>query len=413
MTTKTKQCMSRAPANQQAQRQLEELMLQSRMKDIGYKLLVLSGKGGVGKSTVAANLAVALSLSGKSVGLLDVDVHGPSIPRLMGLEGQPITSDGQLMQPLEVSENLKVMSIGFLVPDKNDAVIWRGPMKYNVINQFLKDVAWGQLDCLVVDSPPGTGDEPLAVAQLVGSPAGAVIVTTPQELAISDVRRCVGFCRTLSLPVIGIIENMSGFVCPHCGQKTDLFKSGGGQRLALEMNVPFLGSIPIDPQIVNSGDSGLPFVRHYSDSASAKALAEAIRSIIKAPKAYSNVVQPVKNYKEIDVMKIAIPLAAGQLSMHFGHCEEFALVEVDQQSRQIINTIMLQAPGHAPGVLPAWLHEQGANVIIASGMGQRAQQLFAQNDITVVVGAAGGTAQELASAYLQGTLQAGENICDH
>ncbi len=262
-------------------RQLDELDLQNRMRDIGQKILVLSGKGGVGKSTVAANLAVALSLAGKSVGLLDVDVHGPSIPRLLGLEGQPISAKGELMQPLKVSENLKVMSVGFLVPDKNDAIIWRGPMKYNVIKQFLSDVAWGQLDFLVVDSPPGTGDEPLAVAQLVGSPAGAVIVTTPQELAVSDVRRCVGFCRTLSLPVIGIIENMSGFVCPHCGQNTDLFKSGGGKRLALEMNIPFLGSIPIDPQIVTSGDAGVPFAKGQAQSETAKVFSGISQAILE------------------------------------------------------------------------------------------------------------------------------------
>ena len=407
------QCSQHIQANDQSQRQLEELMLQSRMKDIGFKLLVLSGKGGVGKSTVAANLAVALALADKDIGLLDVDVHGPSIPKLMGLEGKPVGSDGQAMLPVDVDTNLKVMSIGFLVPNKADAVIWRGPMKYNVIKQFLSDVAWGQLDFLVVDSPPGTGDEPLAVAQLVGSPAGAVIVTTPQELAISDVRRCVGFCRTLSLPVIGIIENMSGFVCPHCGQKTDLFGSSGGRNLALEMNVPFLGTIPIDPQIVSSGDTGVPFANNLAEGASAKAFAQTVRSIIEAPEIQSNAPQPVHSYKENNLMKIAIPLAAGQLSMHFGHCEEFALVEVDQQSKQILNTTMVQPPAHAPGVLPAWLHEQGANVIIAGGMGSRAQQLFAQNDITVVVGAASGTAQELASAYLEGTLQAGENICDH
>ena len=252
--------------------QPEELILQRRMDDISQKLLVLSGKGGVGKSTVAAKLAVALSSAGKSVGLLDVDVHGLSIPGLMGLHGRPITSKDQLMQPLEVTNHLKVMSIGFLVPNKGDAVIWRGPMKYNVIKQFLKDVAWGQLDYLVVDSPPGTGDEPLAVAQLVGSPAGAIIVTTPQELAISDVRRCVGFCRAVSLPIVGILENMSGFVCPHCGQRTDLFKSGGGKTLALEMNVPFLGCIPIDPKVVDSGDAGAPFIKGYSNSETAKAL---------------------------------------------------------------------------------------------------------------------------------------------
>lgn len=263
-----------------SERQQEELILQSRMKDITLKLLVLSGKGGVGKSTVAANLAVALAMRGKSVGLLDVDVHGPSIPKLMGLEGRPIGSDGESMVPIEVSENLKVMSIGFLLRSNVDAVIWRGPLKYNVIRQFLKDVEWGHLDYLVIDSPPGTGDEPLSVAQLVGSPAGAVVVTTPQDLAISDVRRCVSFCNTLSLPVVGVVENMSGLVCPKCGEQIDLFKSGGGKALAREMNVPFLGAIPIEPQIVDSGDAGTPFIERHANTRSGAALAEVVSRIL-------------------------------------------------------------------------------------------------------------------------------------
>jgi len=261
-------------------REPDEMVLQRRMQDIDQKLLVLSGKGGVGKSTVAANLAVSLANTGKTVGLLDVDVHGPSIPKLMGLEGRRPTMDAAQLQPLRVTDNLKVMSIAFLLDSHSDAVIWRGPLKYNVIRQFLKDVAWGRLDYLVIDSPPGTGDEPLSVAQLVGSPAGAVIVTTPQDLSISDVRRCVSFCNTLSLPVIGIVENMSGFICPHCGERTDLFKAGGGQTLAEEMNVVFLGRIPIDPQIVTSGDSGTPFVQRFPHSGAAKAFADVIGSIL-------------------------------------------------------------------------------------------------------------------------------------
>ena len=184
--------------------------------------------------------------------------------------------------PVKVNDNLAVMSIGFLLSSGKDPVIWRGPRKYHLIRQFLKDVAWGQLDYLVVDSPPGTGDEPLSIAQLVGSPAGAVIVTTPQEVAISDVRRCVSFCNTLSLPVVGIVENMSGFVCPKCGEKIDLFKRGGGMALALEMNVPFLGQIPIDPEVVMAGDAGMPLVHDGPQSPAAKAFSDVVDSILAA-----------------------------------------------------------------------------------------------------------------------------------
>ena len=240
-------------------RKRETLELQQRMAEIQHKLLVLSGKGGVGKSTVAVNLAVALAKADREVGVLDVDIHGPSVPKLTGLEGQTVHSDGAALLPVRVADNLAVMSIGFLLTSKADAVIWRGPLKYNVIRQFLKDVAWGMLDYLVIDCPPGTGDEPLSVAQLAGPNAEAIIVTTPQELSVSDVRRCVTFCKQVNLPVLGILENMSGFVCPRCGAQIDLFKVGGGETLARETNVPFLGRIPLDPEVVISGDSGVPF----------------------------------------------------------------------------------------------------------------------------------------------------------
>jgi len=268
------------PQRDEAQMRQEELMLQGRMGDIDHKLLVLSGKGGVGKSTVAANLAAALAQVGKHVGLLDVDVHGPSIPKLMGLEGRPVQIAGEELVPVKVNDNLSVMSIGFLLSSGKDPVIWRGPRKYHLIRQFLKDVLWGHLDYLVVDSPPGTGDEPLSVAQLVGSPAGAVIVTTPQEVAISDVRRCVSFCNTVSLPIVGIVENMSGFVCPKCGAKIDLFKRGGGMALALEMRVPFLGQIPIDTEVVMAGDAGIPLLGNGPQSPVAKAFSEVVDSIL-------------------------------------------------------------------------------------------------------------------------------------
>ena len=268
------------PTIDEVQRRADEFKLQNRMAEIQHKLLILSGKGGVGKSTVAANLAAALAQAGKRVGLLDIDIHGPSIPGLMGIEGNPVQLAGQEMIPAKVSENLAVMSIGFLVSASRDAVIWRGPMKHGAIRQFLQDVAWGQLDYLVVDSPPGTGDEPLSIAQLLGAAAGAIVVTTPQKVAISDVRRCVTFCNALSLPVVGIVENMSGFVCPKCGERIDLFKRGGGMALALEMGVPFLGQIPIDPEVVVAGDAGIPLLRDGPHSPAARAFSDVVRSIL-------------------------------------------------------------------------------------------------------------------------------------
>jgi ATP-binding protein involved in chromosome partitioning len=244
----------------------EKRRLRERMARIRRRLLVVSGKGGVGKSTAAANLAVALSMRGHRVGLLDTDIHGPSIPKILGCEGSAVMSDGQAILPLEVRNRLAVMSIGFLIGSKTDAVIWRGPMKFKVIQQFLCDVAWGDLDYLVVDCPPGTGDEPLSVAQLIGRPAAAIAVTTPQELAVADVRRCISFCRKADLALAGVLENMSGYVCPHCGTRTDLFGRGGGERLSQEMEVPFLGRIPIDPRVVACGDAGTCLLEAHPES---------------------------------------------------------------------------------------------------------------------------------------------------
>jgi Mrp family chromosome partitioning ATPase len=270
-----------ASGAEDVQQQRDEAALTRRMADISHKLLVLSGKGGVGKSTVAANLAVALWLRGNHVGLLDVDVHGPSIPKLMGLESSDVhVVDGELV-PVHVGENLSVMSIGFLLPRTSDAVVWRGPKKHGVIRQFLQDVNWGPLDYLVVDSPPGTGDEPLSVVQLVGTRAEALLVTTPQQMATADVRRCVTFCRQLSLPILGMLENMSGLRCPHCGEPIDLFKQGGGRDLALEVGAPLLGQIPIDPAVVVAGDAGVPILPENPPSPATQALLEVVDQIVE------------------------------------------------------------------------------------------------------------------------------------
>jgi Mrp family chromosome partitioning ATPase len=233
----------------------EQVRLRRRVAAIRHTVIVLSGKGGVGKSTVAVNLAAAAHRAGLRVGLLDVDIHGPSLPTMLGVESAPVAVVADALVPVEV-DGVKVMSMGFLLGNRDEAVVWRGPMKMKAIAQFLADVEWGELDLLVVDAPPGTGDEPLSVCQLLGHPDGAVVVTTPQEVAITAVRKSVTFCRRLELPVLGVVENMSGFVCPGCGLLTDVFGAGAGERMAASMGVPFLGRVPIHPLITASCDAG-------------------------------------------------------------------------------------------------------------------------------------------------------------
>ena len=421
METCKDRCTSKTVDNDQTtcpeksrQDDMEGRALDDRMSRIRHTIVVLSGKGGVGKSTVATNLAVSLALAGKKVGLLDVDIHGPSIPRMLKLkEPFPVEIRADAIQPVEKA-GIKVMSIGFLLKGQDEAVIWRGPLKMSLIKQFLKDVEWGDLDYLVIDSPPGTGDEPLSVCQLVKNPAGAVVVTTPQDVATADVRKSVNFCKQLNLRVLGVVENMSGFVCPSCGEVTDIFKSGGGERMAADMGVPFLGRIPIDPAVGHACDAGTPFVYHYNKTETAKAFERVIGPILALSDHDSKRVSEPKPQKDGDrLMKIAIPLADGKLSMHFGHCQQFALLAIDEKTKTITGQERLTPPAHEPGVLPRWLHEQGATVIIAGGMGQRAQSLFAENGIQVVVGASAETPEQLAAAFLSGNLKTGTNVCDH
>lgn len=395
----------------------EDEALVRRLSRIKHKILVLSGKGGVGKSTVAVNLAVALAMEGRRTGLLDVDFHGPSVPILLNLRGELFKSaDGEGMLPVESSYGIKVVSLGFALGHSDEAVIWRGPMKMGVIKQLLTDVQWGELDYLVVDFPPGTGDEPLSIAQLIPDSDGAVIVTTPQDLSLQDVRKSINFCRTLKIPVLGVVENMSGLQCPHCGKMIDVFKSGGGEAMAKEMGVPFLGRIPIDPQIVGGGDEGKPFVYHQRETGSAQAFIRAIRPVLQLQeqsKPEPDWIPKSIKEKEMKTMKIAIPTAAGSLCQHFGHCEQFALCDVDTENKTILKTTMVTPPPHEPGLLPTWLHEQGADVIIASGMGSRAQQLFAGKGIHVVTGASPEAPEKIVGQYLRGELATGANVCDH
>ncbi|MDG6242836.1 MAG: Mrp/NBP35 family ATP-binding protein [Methanolobus sp.] len=234
----------------------EEPKLIRNMRAIRKKIMVMSGKGGVGKSTVAANLAARLAERGHKIGLLDADIHGPSIPKMFGIEGRRPEVDENGILPIKVTENLSVMSVALLLEDRDAPVIWRGPAKMAAIKQFLEDVSWGKLDYLIVDLPPGTGDEPLSIAQLIEKMEGAVVVTTPQDMALVSVRKSIRFAEILKVPVIGIVENMSGIICPHCDKMIDIFGKGGVEKAANDFNVPILGELPMDPKIAEIEDSG-------------------------------------------------------------------------------------------------------------------------------------------------------------
>jgi len=255
------------------------------MENIEHKIIIISNKGGVGKTTVAVNLAFSLMLHGNAVGLIDADIHGPNVPKMLGIDDKRVILKKNSLLPvlIPIGRGIKVMSMAFLI-NKDAPVIWRGPIKMSIIDQFLSDVEWGQLEYLVVDMPPGTGDEPLSIVQRIPNIDGAVIVTTPQEVALLDARKAVTFAKLTNIPVIGIIENMSGMLCPHCGKEIDLFKIGGGERAAKEFDVPFLGRIPMDPRIVVAEDSGKPFVLEHKDSEAAKSFEMVVRKIERAMK---------------------------------------------------------------------------------------------------------------------------------
>jgi Mrp family chromosome partitioning ATPase len=247
--------MSQGMPDRKIEQELQDRAIENTLKRIKHKILVMSGKGGVGKSTVAVNLAIGLADKGFKVGLLDVDLHGPSVPRMLGLK----TGFGreETPKPIEWSPNLSVVSIEPLLPDRDKSIIWRGPIKIQVIRQFISDLVWDTLDYLIIDSPPGTGDEPLTVAQTITG-AQALIVTTPQEIALADVRKSIDFCYQVNMPILGLVENFSGMVCPHCGQAIDLFHTGGGAGLAAKTGLPLLAGIPFTQGVVEAGDTGQP-----------------------------------------------------------------------------------------------------------------------------------------------------------
>jgi len=403
--------------NQEDKQAMQDVEIKERLSHIKNKILVMSGKGGVGKSSIAAYLTVSLATKGYKVGLMDVDLHGPSIPRLLGLTGGPLPSArlGKAI-PVQFLPNLEVISIESLMGENKDlATIWRGPIKIGVIRQFISDIDWSDLDYLIIDSPPGTGDEPLTVAQTIPD-ARAVIVTTPQEISLADVRKYINFCRMVKMEILGLVENMSGLECPHCGKRIDLFKTRGGQITAERENLTLLGSLPIEPEVVQRADLGRlddlmektnPFNREFE---------KIVQTIIKKT---AQEASPMKKDETegrsrkaaAQSVMFAVPTAEGKLCSHFGHCDQFALIETAEG--EIKAKTMHTPPPHEPGVLPKWLHEMGAHIIIAGGMGSRAQQLFVENGIKVVTGAPADTPESLVRQYLSDSLVTGGNVCDH
>ncbi len=262
-----------------------DVKLTCNLSKIKHKIGILSGKGGVGKTTVATNIATELAKRGYKVGLLDADLHGPNVAKMLGAEGQRLFADPETQTikpfiPLGMP-NLKVVSMAFILENPDQPVVWRGPLKHQAIKQFLAEIDWGELDFLIVDLPPGTGDEALSVAQLVKPMDGFVIVTTPQEVSLLDTRKSISFARMMDVPVLGIVENMSGFVCPHCGKEINLFKVGGGEKAAQELNIPFLGRIPVEPSVVEAGDKGVPVVISHPESKSAEAFSKVVEKLLE------------------------------------------------------------------------------------------------------------------------------------
>jgi len=403
---------------QQDQHQKQDIEIRERLKQIKNKILVMSGKGGVGKSSIAAYLSVALAKRGYRVGLMDVDLHGPSIPRMLGLKGSigPGARDGKA-HAVKYIPNMEVISIEPLMGENKDAAtIWRGPLKIGVIRQFISDIEWSDLDYMIIDSPPGTGDEPLTVAQTIPD-AKALIVTTPQEISLADVRKSINFCRQVNMAILGLVENMSGLKCPHCGKMIEIFKTRGGMLTAKKEGLRLLGTLPLEPEVVSNGDTGSMSVLENNKLLITQEFNKIVDEVVKLTETGAEPVPeskkefPTRKKGSADTKVLVVPVSGGKLSSHFGHCEEFAFIET--QNGKIIETQMRTPPVHEPGVLPRWLYEQGADVAIVGGMGEKAQELLREKGIEVIIGAPMDLPESLANQYLSNALVSGANVCDH
>ncbi|MCD6497526.1 MAG: P-loop NTPase [Deltaproteobacteria bacterium] len=422
--------------NRKVEFHLQQKQAQDAAAKVAHTILVMSGKGGVGKTTVAVNLAFGLAAEGYHIGILDADLHGPNAALMAGVEGTPAGAENGRILPVYANPKVQVLSISAFLPDKDTPVIWRGPRKAGAIQQFLAEGDWSHADVLVVDCPPGTGDEPLSVAQLMPNTDGVVVVTTPQDVALLDSRKSINFVRELKLECLGVVENMSGFICPHCGEHVDLFKKGGGEAAASQMGVPFLGRVPLTVDVVLSGDSGKPIVESKPDDPAAIALMDIVRKLARrfadqdkakgaktshteAKPTAQAVTETAKVPEQTADASVATSDAApgnghrilavatngdqgldAPVSGHFGRCTHYTVVtmkgeEVDG-ARSVENPF---ASSHDPGDLPGFVKELGAHAILAGGMGPKAVDLFRQFDIDVGVGA-NGTVREAVVAYM-------------
>jgi ATP-binding protein involved in chromosome partitioning len=383
-----KACASCSVA-QEAHKSEEEKALCRTLTQIRHKILVMSGKGGVGKSSVAVSLALALARAGHKVGLMDVDIHGPNVLRMLGLKEPFDLASAQFQMPPELFHNLKVMSVEAVMRDREIAVIWRGPLKHQLIRQFLTEVQWGFLDYLIIDAPPGTGDEPMSVAQTIPE-AKAVIVTTPQEISLADVRKSINFCQKINLDILGIVENMSGYHCPHCGQDLPLFRKGGGEKTAQAAKIPFLGSLPFDPQVVEAADQGQLVELTEEKSPFFEALRPLVHYLVK--------VLPPQPAREPGELRIAVPLEDGKVSAAPTKAAEFAIFTV--KNGAIVNQETMPKPDLDPVNIPIWLENLGVTHL-AGELKDAAKALLKRKGIEVITPAPDQTPEQLVEGFLK------------
>ncbi len=405
--------------NQNPEQIARQRQVDATLGGIKHKIVVLSGKGGVGKSTVAASIATKLAVEGHRVGILDVDIHGPSIPRIFGVKDQrPGMTGEEKMIPVPMTDNLKLMSVGFLLPHDKEALIWRGPLKIGLIEQFFSDVDWGELDYLVVDCPPGTGDEPLSILQMIPDARG-IIVTTPQGMAVEDVQKSITFCQKMNMELLGIVENMSTFQCPHCGENIEIFPGKGGEKMAKDAGIPLLAKLPLNHELTVASDNGKlmqafremsafdPIVKVLSELEAKQPVKKEVDTVA-APAA----VQAPR--KDDRIQTIAMPVDSnGVLDAHFGHAAAFAFFVVDTKKKIVVETKTLTPPAHEPGVIPAWIAAQGTHVLLTGGLGESARKILVDKGVDVVIGVAADDAETVAKNYLNDTLSIAGNQCNH
>jgi ATP-binding protein involved in chromosome partitioning len=384
-----KSCPTCDPGHHQAD-PMEKEIARTR-KQIRHKILVMSGKGGVGKSSVAVSLALSLARRGHKVGLMDVDIHGPNVLRMLGLTEPLDLMHAQFQLPPDLFDNLRVISIEMLMKNREQAVIWRGPLKHQLIQQFMSEVQWGPLDYLVIDAPPGTGDEPMSVAQTIPE-AHAIIVTTPQEISLADVRKSINFCQKINLDILGLVENMSGYSCPHCGEAIPLFKIGGAAKTAQTAKVPFLGALPFDPKVVEAADQGQLIQVPEAESPFFQGLRPIVDYLLET-------LSPTTSRREPGVLKFALPVDDGKLAAKFGQAQNFALFTVKEGA--IVDQETIPTPPHEPGGIPEWLEDLGVTHVIAAGLGEKAQGLIQHKNIQVITGDPQESPETLVANYLK------------